>query len=139
MINFILKFWVEWLFGIIGTGLIALAGFLYKKYKNGQKALKELRQKQEEELAAAKREQLEANLKNSIAEVQDLILGELNEVREESEMQDLKIHVELGNIKDGLRAVQGSYFKKKCKQYLKWRNRIRSRKIRRIRKVVSSI
>ena len=37
MIEFIIKYWVEFLFGIIATGAVALAKRFYSLYKNEKK------------------------------------------------------------------------------------------------------
>ena len=103
MIEFIIKYWVEFLFGIIATGAVALAKRFYSLYKNEKK-----NQEQAEQ----------AELKNAILNVVEKNKSELH--KEDLEIYDKmnNIQTELAILKSGILGMWGRQFISDCKVLL---------------------
>lgn len=95
-LEWILKYWLQVLFGLICAGV----ALFYKRIKAWRA---EYKRKEAEEL------------KNSI--VKDLA-AKFEECSKRSDANDKEIKEELGQIRGGLLSVQGSLFRAKCKDYL---------------------
>lgn len=104
MIGFIIKYWVEFLFGIIATGAAAIAKRFYSLYKNEKK-----NQEQAEQ----------TELKNAILNIVEKNKFELH--KEDIEIYDKmnSIQTELAILKSGILGMWGRQFISDCKILLK--------------------
>ena len=99
MFDFILKYWVEFAFGL----LVAGGGWFIKRYFD----LERMRRQKEQD------------------EFYDKIKGEINKEHENSQRDDVALHDEMNtftsvltSLKRGLLSVQGRQFKADCKKLL---------------------
>ena len=104
MIEFIVKYWVEFIFGIIATGAIAIAKRFYSLYKNEKK-----NQEQAEQ----------TELKNAILDIVEKNKSELH--KEDIQIYDKmnSIQTELAILKSGILGMWGRQFISDCKVLLK--------------------
>ena len=97
ILEFILKYWIQVLFGLIVAGI----GIFWKRIKAWREAYK--------------KKEAEA-LKNSIIkEVKEA----LEELTQRSDANDKLIRQEIDGIRAGLLTIQGDVFKSKCRDLLK--------------------
>ena len=120
MLDFIVKYWLQVLFGIITAGLSALCRHFYVKFKAERK------QKETDFQAALRKDIADAiavehqKITSSIAaEVQKL--GEKDSVFED---QISTLNQSMKDIKTGLLSVQGTTFKEQCRELLKTEHEI---------------
>ena len=92
MIELIVKYWVEWLLGIIAAGLGIACKKIYKLYKNQKKEAQE--------------------------EFYDGLKKLIQEGNEASQKADQEIKAEIGVIRNGVLSIQGERFTALCRELL---------------------
>ena len=107
MIEFIVKYWLEVLFGLIAAGI----GFWAKRYIKLEKA--EMKRKQEE---------MQANMCSRVIETFDEKLKEVDDRSTEADKkmgQDIEeLHDDIDNLQIGVLSLQGKQFKELCRELL---------------------
>lgn len=102
------KYWLNWLCGLIAGGAV----FLAKHYIQIQKQVNEEKQKDKEKNMS---EQIIATLEGKIQGVEKKSAEEDMAIHEELD----KIHSEVNTIESGILSIQGKQFKEMCEQILK--------------------
>lgn len=115
MVEMIVNYWLEFLLGIISSGLIALCTYLYKLYKKEKKRKK------------TENDQFIINEVKNIMNDHDKDILKLIRQEElasskadaQAEEKMKQIQNELGILKQGMLSVQGKQFKDECRMLLK--------------------
>ena len=114
MLDFILNYWLEFLFGIIATGLGILSKYFYNLYK---------KEKQHQKIEEQK--VLSNEFKAITEKEHNTLLQIINENKEQSQEADEKIQAEisetqqcLNTLQLGVLEIQGRAFKADCRQLL---------------------
>lgn len=107
MVAFIVKYWIEWLLGIIAAGLGIACKKFYKLYKSEKTHQKTKEQKE-----------FYAGLERLIQEGNDA--SQAADVKIRKEMSEMKetLSEEIGIVKDGVLSIHGENFKGLCKTLL---------------------
>lgn len=107
LLDFIVKYWVQWACGIIATGVV----FFAKHYVKLQKKALEDKWKDKE--------------KNMCSKIITTLEAEICEVEKASKEEDEKIHHELNNVhqdlgvvSSGVLSIQGKQFRDSCERLL---------------------
>ena len=107
MIEFIVKYWLEVLFGLIAAGI----GFWAKRYIKLEKA--EMKRKQEE---------MQANMCSRVIETFDVKLKEVDDRSTEADQkmnaEIEELHGDMDNLQIGVLSLQGKQFKEFCRELL---------------------
>lgn len=105
--QFFIKYWLEWVFGLIASGILVGARFYVRAKKKEWK---------DEFLAEEEKAKAEVIIK---------LEKEIEEVRTESTAADSKMDAELEclslaveNLTQGILSIQGKQFKEQCREYL---------------------
>lgn len=111
--------WIEWLFCLVGAGLVFFAKHHVKTYKT----LMEEKWKDKEKNMCGKiittfEEKINEVEENSSQEDKN-IKEELTNLREEMQQRDTAMHRELGSLQDGILSIQGKQFRELCEDLLK--------------------
>ena len=126
MLDFIAKYWLEFIFGIVALGLTALARYFYTLYKKEkqrledeahEKIIKELKEaiNTEHEHTAELLIEEHNNTKQLFKEERLLSKDDDDQIRHTVESLDSKLDV----VSDGVLSIQGKQFKDDCRALLK--------------------
>lgn len=105
MKEWIIQYWVQFVFGIIGSGILGVLGYTVKKL---YKLLKEEREKKQTEL-------VEEIFEKTHAEDQ-LLQDQINNLGDT-----------IDKVREGILSVQGSQFRRKCRSLLEPDHKITAR------------
>lgn len=115
MLDFIAKYWLEFLFGIVALGLTGLARYFYGLYK-----------KEKQRLEDEAHEKIIVELKSKISDehkiTADLLQTERNLSKQENDALKQEIYNLNGKIdvvSGGVLSIQGKQFKDDCRALLK--------------------
>lgn len=115
LIEFIIKYWLEFVFGLISFGITTGATIICKKYK------KKVEERQEQ-----LNKQISDNIDKALAESQRSILKIIQEEEDKTKASDeaitnqmLAIQANLNTLTDGVLSIQGHQFKEQCRALLK--------------------
>lgn len=125
MIDFILKYWLEVLFGLVCGGIAWLA-------KNYISLMKANQKNQEDKLVKAIEEKMDAQYEKTQHQMNDQYVQtqqqmdscysrlehKINDFVEKSEEEDKRISAVVDNLQDGMLQLQGESFKHHCQQVL---------------------
>lgn len=114
MLDFIAKYWLEFLFGIIALGLTGLARYFYGLYK-----------KEKQRLEDEAHEKIIVELKNKISDEHKITADLLQTERNLSKQENDALKQEIYNLNDkidvvsgGVLSIQGKQFKNDCRKLL---------------------
>lgn len=114
MLDFIAKYWLEFLFGIIALGLTGLARYFYGLYK-----------KEKQRLEDEAHEKIIVELKSKISDehkiTADLLQTERNLSKQENDALKQEIYNlndKIDVVSDGVLSIQGKQFKDDCRKLL---------------------
>lgn len=104
MIDFIIKYWLEFLFGLIVMGLSAIVAYYKKQYKK----LKEIKKNEERE---ALENIVSDTLKNAQNQkmIKDIIDEKVDKIQKESSSEDENLQNSLNEIKQNLKSLQDGF------------------------------
>lgn len=119
--DFIATYWLEFLFGIIAAGILAVGKIMFSLIK------KELQRNREDFKAEIQKGQekfynkFNCDIKNTYEQTlqNDKELEEqIVHNQEASEQEDIKIENEINILKNGVLSIQGKQFKEECRRVL---------------------
>ena len=115
MLDFIAKYWLEFLFGIVALGLTGLTRYFYGLYK-----------KEKQRLEDEAHEKIIVELKSKISDEHKITAELLQTERELSQQENNALKQEIYNLNDkidvvsgGVLSIQGKQFKDDCRALLK--------------------
>lgn len=115
MLDFIAKYWLEFLFGIVALGLTGLTRYFYGLYK-----------KEKQRLEDEAHEKIIVELKSKISDEHKITAELLQTERELSQQENDALKQEIYNLNDkidvvsgGVLSIQGKQFKDDCRALLK--------------------
>ena len=114
MLDFIIKYWIEVLFGLICTGTT----FLVKRYIDMSKRIREQKDKELIDTIKGKMDEQKTGMVQQMDECYNKLLNIVKESDERSHEEDVKIHQEIDIIKEGVLSVEGRAFRAECKKFL---------------------
>lgn len=110
----IVKYWLEFLLGLISSGLIALSGYFYKLYKKEKEKKKS---ESETHLINEVKTLMSDHDKDIIKLIREEELAS-QKADSQAEEKMKQIQSELAILKDGVLSIQGKQFKDECKALL---------------------
>lgn len=115
MLDFIAKYWLEFLFGIVALGLTGLTRYFYGLYK-----------KEKQRLEDEAYEKIIVELKNKISDEHKTTAKLLETERELSQQENNVLKQDINNlngkldvVNNGVLSIQGKQFKDDCRALLK--------------------
>ena len=125
MMDWIIQYWVQVLFGLIALGFATIAKKFWSMYKKEKERDKEINLQQCYDKVKGDITRLEQEISEIVVEKEDLFDEEIKKVYHESLNYDKKMEGELQSLsnyievlKDGVLSVQGAHFRQQCKQLL---------------------
>lgn len=115
MLDFIVKYWLETVFGLIATGLGFLCRYFYKQMKKEQS-------RKETEFQNNLRKDIEKAIAQEHEKTIATITAEVGALTVKDNIMEARLNTLLDNmttVKTGLLSVQGQAFKTQCRELLK--------------------
>lgn len=114
MLDFIAKYWLEFLFGIIALGLTGLAKYFYNLYKKEKQRL-------EDEAHEKIIKELKSKIRDEHKTTANLLQTERNLSKQENEslkQEIYNVNDKIDVVRDGILSIQGKQFKNDCRKLL---------------------
>ena len=114
MIEMFVNYWLEFLLGLISSGLIALCTYLYKLYKTEKKKKQTEANKH---LIEEVKEIIDENNRDIVKLIQKEEESSLNaDKKAEAKMQEIQTNLTI--LTEGMLSIQGKQFKDECRAIL---------------------
>ena len=114
MIEMFVNYWLEFLLGLISSGLIALCTYLYKLYKTEKK---KKQTEANQHLIEEVKEIIDENNRDIVKLIQKEEESSLNaDKKAEAKMQEIQTNLTI--LTEGMLSIQGKQFKDECRAIL---------------------
>lgn len=114
MLDFIAKYWLEFLFGIIALGLTGLTKYFYNLYKKEKQRL-------EDEAHEKIIKELKSKINDEHKTTADLLQTERDLSKQETDslkQEIYNVNDKIDVVRDGVLSIQGKQFKDDCRKLL---------------------